>query len=84
MKTFSSNLRFTLKDLVGTRTRFGIMLVGQVAGFGLSILHLGLRADQIIDLGLFGLFFPVLMLITLRQVVVQLQKMPERKDILRR
>lgn len=74
MKALSKNLQFTLKNLAGTRTRFGIVLVAQVVGFVLNILHLGLNADQIINLGLFGLYIPILMLITLRQVVEQLQK----------
>jgi hypothetical protein len=80
MKGLSSNLQFTLRDLAGTPFRFAFLLFAQVAGFTLTILHLGLSMRQIIDLAVWGLVTPVLFLITLRCVVVQLQKDSASKE----
>ena len=74
MKTFSPGLKFTLRELVGTPLRFAVLLVCQVAGFVLTILHLGLSTRQVLDLAFWGLITPILLLITLRRVVVESQR----------
>jgi hypothetical protein len=74
MKTFSPGLKFTLRDLAGTPIRFFFLLLYQIIGFVLVILHLGLTTRQILALGFWGLVTPVLFLITLRRVVVESQR----------
>ena len=74
MKTLSSGLQFTLRDLVGTPVRFTIVLLCQVLGFVLTVFSIGLSVGQIADLAFWGLLTPVCFLICLRRLVLQLQK----------
>lgn len=74
MKTYSPGLNFTLRDLVRTPIRFVFLLSCQIAGFALTILHLGLTTWQILDLAFWGLVTPILFLITLRRVVAESQR----------
>jgi hypothetical protein len=74
MKTLSPGLKFTLRDLAGTPIRFALLLLCQIAGFVLTILHLGLDTRQILDLAFWALVTPILFLITLRRVVVESQR----------
>jgi hypothetical protein len=60
-----------MRDLVGTPVRFVFLLLCQIAGFVLTILHLGLTTRQILDLAFWGLITPVLLLVVLRRVVVE-------------
>lgn len=74
MKIYSPGLKFTLRDLVGTPIRFVFLLSCQIAGFALTILHLGLTNRQILDLAFWGLVTPILFLITLRRAVAESQR----------
>ena len=74
MKTTSPNLSWTLRNLVGTRIRFIVLFLCQCVGFILTILHLGLTGEKICDLAVWGLFSPLLFLVTLRFAAVEFQK----------
>ncbi len=74
MNGISPNLRWLLHHLVGTRLRFGILLVCQVSGFFLTVYNRGISVRGIYELGFWGLLTPVLFLVTLRFIVVELQK----------
>jgi hypothetical protein len=69
-----------LRDLVGTPTRFFVLLFCQIAGFFITILHLGLTTRQILDLSFWGLITPTLFLVVLRQVVVESRRSPTDGD----
>jgi|GEM_PF-2829231 len=80
MKTYSSGLKFSLRDLVGTPIRFVCSLLAQTVGFVLTILHLGLTTRQNLDLAVWGLITPILFLITLRRIVVESQGDPANEN----
>lgn len=74
MKTLSDGLRSTLRELVGTRNRFILGLFCQTFGFGLAIRRLGGSVEEKCVVGIFGLVLPVLLIVTLRQVFLEVQQ----------
>ena len=74
MKTTSPNLSWTLRNLVGTRLRFVVLLLCQICGFVFTMLDLHLTGRQIGDLAFWILFTPVLFLVTLRFAAVEFQR----------
>ncbi len=76
MTSVSPNLRWVLGHLVGTRLRFGILLVCQIGGFFLTAYNRGISVRGTYEMSFWGLLTPILFLATLRWVMVELQKMP--------
>ena len=78
MKPLPSGLSWCLRDIVGSRFRFWLLVLMHIGGFTLATMHLDLSFRQAMDLALWGLAAPVLYLALLRSVLVSVGRVDDR------